>query len=200
MGFSSWECKGCSRSIRNAFSPSGLEDWMEKAVVLFKDDSVLKGKYDGYGCLEGPSHSEIDLSDSGDEGGWWHEACWEHAGRPPYDSPSKHARDQGHFVGPEITWWPPGKTECRMAEDAAYHAGMLLTTKREAYLRDVLQLLEAVKVGLVELEAYDSVDAGYASFTFEQVLKDIATEVREYRGQYEQRQRQHDEKRMKELL
>lgn len=144
MGFSSWSCKGCGRSIRSRYSASGLDDWMEKAVVLFADGSVVKGRYDGYGRLERGDHSEIDFSESDDSGAWWHVACWEHANRPQFNGPSVSAKDQGYFVGAEVNWWPPGMNERRLSDE-------LLTTKREAYLADINQLLKAARAGFTEL-------------------------------------------------
>jgi hypothetical protein len=66
---------------------------MVDGVALSPDGSVLKGEYDGYGCLDGR-----EINESTHEPACYHEACWELAGKPTeYDKPSESASDKGWF-------------------------------------------------------------------------------------------------------
>jgi hypothetical protein len=87
MGFFSWECKGCTHSVREGH-PS---DWMTKAVVLERDGSRVIGFYDGYGRV-GSGEFEILNVDHPEV---WHHACWVAAGKPEWTGESRSASDQG---------------------------------------------------------------------------------------------------------
>lgn len=87
MGYFSWDCKGCTHSIRGGHR----DDWMTKAVVLDKEGSVIVGAYDGYGRV-GDGGTEIQNIDDPEV---WHHACYLATGKPEYSGPSRSARDQG---------------------------------------------------------------------------------------------------------
>lgn len=99
MGFSSYDCKHCGHSILHAGSVDPeINEWMKDAVVLGADGSRLLLEFDGY-----PGETDEEVGDYG-ENVWVHQACWEVAGRPEfdtYDGPSDTAEDQGHFFGTE---------------------------------------------------------------------------------------------------
>jgi len=94
MGFFSYECPGCSQSIRHPGACREESRWMSNAVSLDSEGSRIKGEYDGYGRL-----GALDLGDADSKIALWHQACHKFLGEPSYTAPSKHARDQGHFVG-----------------------------------------------------------------------------------------------------
>lgn len=98
MGLWSWCCKGCGNSILCAGATNEINAWMNRAVAITPDESILRGSYDGYGRLNG---REIDPN--GDhEVALWHESCWILAGKPTeYQEPSKSAKDQGYFFDDE---------------------------------------------------------------------------------------------------
>lgn len=110
MGFFSWNCPGCGKSARIPYTNSGHHKWMTKVVAVYKDGSIMKGEYDGYGRID-----ERDL-DPGARGAMkgkygfalWHQACWDHAGQPKYKEDSTSAQDQGHFSNELFTIFPPG--------------------------------------------------------------------------------------------
>jgi hypothetical protein len=87
MGFFSWDCKGCTHSVREG-SPA---DWMTKAAVLTEEGSRVVGSYDGYGRV-GEGEAEVQNMTKPEV---WHHACWVAAGKPEYTGPSPSARDQG---------------------------------------------------------------------------------------------------------
>lgn len=110
MGNYSWDCKACNRSIREHSSPvvAGPDGWMNKAVAVFSDSSVMRGDYDGYGHLYNRgSGAETELGEA--RFALYHEACYEHAGKPDFDGPSRSARDQGLGGPGEIIPFPPTK-------------------------------------------------------------------------------------------
>lgn len=95
MGFFSYECPGCSQSIRHPGACREESRWMSKAVYIDSEGSRIKGEYDGYGRL-----GALDLGDNTtDKFALYHQACYKFLGEPSYTTPSKNARDQGHFVG-----------------------------------------------------------------------------------------------------
>jgi len=67
---------------------------MKESVALFKDGTKVTGEYDGYGSI-----NDRRLFDENYECNVavYHKACWEKAGKPEYDGPSKDANDQGWF-------------------------------------------------------------------------------------------------------
>ena len=98
MGFFSWECKKCGHSILSAEATNSVNDWMNKAIALDKDGSVVVGFYDGYGRLWTDSGMEVELDF---EPCIYHHDCWVAAGKPEFDGPSDSAADQGWFFDEE---------------------------------------------------------------------------------------------------
>ena len=94
MGFFSWNCKKCSHSIKSPYDiPSGWE-YMNEAVYLKPNGSIVIGDYDGYGRVGNEGH-EIDWEAGEPE--LWHKRCWENAGKPGFSGSSKYSEDQGFF-------------------------------------------------------------------------------------------------------
>jgi hypothetical protein len=114
MGFWSMNCvaKHCGHPLlcpqaTDAETPVDLDEdgestmvvdnrWMSEGVALLPNGAVIVGTYDGYGRLDDLDALEHDGVNV------WHLACWEVAGKPPYD-PKRHAepsRDQGWFFLP----------------------------------------------------------------------------------------------------
>ena len=91
MGFFSFQCRGCKKSIRSPHSYNEGEEWMNKAVVLLDDDTRIVGDYDGYGRI---NDNDIEQCDEGD---WWHHKCWVTAGKPAFFARAEPASDQGFF-------------------------------------------------------------------------------------------------------
>lgn len=89
MGMFSWDCNGCGFSLRDCKGCSE-GNWMSKGVVLTPDGSRVIGHYDSYGHL-----GEYNLVNQIGKFAVWHHACWELAGKPEYDRPACHSRDQG---------------------------------------------------------------------------------------------------------
>ena len=142
MGLFSWDCLGCNRSIRSPYTRAGKGDWMSQATHVSVSGSI-SGKYDGYGRIETPDYNDDDDDGLGD-GAWWHTACWEHAGKPGYAGDSPHAHDQGHFIGPEASWWPPGMEEHRLEDGRLFH------TRKLAYLEACAEHLRRVITASVD--------------------------------------------------
>lgn len=95
MGFFSWNCKCCGKSIRSPYSVDDDTAWMNDAVSVLRNGSVVIGRYDGYGRLDNPEGTfELDSM----EACLYHEKCWKESGKPDEYSPSDHARDQGYFI------------------------------------------------------------------------------------------------------
>lgn len=89
MGMFSWDCNGCGFSLRECRGCS-VDNWMSKGVCLTPDGSRVIGHYNAYGQL-----GEYNLVDQIGKFAIYHHACWEVAGKPEYDRPSHHSRDQG---------------------------------------------------------------------------------------------------------
>lgn len=91
MGFSSYLCKHCDKSIVDAGSADdGINVWMAEVVMMTANGSrMVEPKFGGYS-----GEYERFCSDAV----WVHTACWEIAGKPEfdaYDGPSKHDPNQG---------------------------------------------------------------------------------------------------------
>lgn len=97
MGFFSWNCKGCGKSIKAPYDLPASLDWHNTAVVLLSNGTRIIGEYDGYGRLGGWDYGDS----SGEEPEMWHQRCWEGAGCPDYTGASRHAEDQGYFYDVE---------------------------------------------------------------------------------------------------
>lgn len=99
MGFFSWDCTRCDRSIRGlpaVRAGGGTDRWMADAVALLPNGDRTTGTYDGYGYL-----GSLDLVELDGVVELRHVACDEVAGSPPYTEPSLNASDQGFFIDPE---------------------------------------------------------------------------------------------------
>lgn len=90
MGFFSWNCKGCSESIKAPYGVPTSIYWQNQATCLLPNGSIIIGNYDGYGGL-----GDMEVEDDSAE--WWHNKCWNEADKPAFTGPSSHARDQGYF-------------------------------------------------------------------------------------------------------
>jgi len=194
MGFFSWNCKGCGRSIRNRHANAGLDSWMSKAVFLLKNGTRVLGEYDGYGRLD-----QLEFDDAGVDGGmseWWHQACWEHAGKPDFSAPSGHASDQGYFTGPEVTLWPPGKKE--YAFPGGPRAGLVFQTKEESYAQDALTLIEAAVDGLKEIDWWDGPTTGFDDATMANAIASLKEQIEHGQQAYEERRKRFDEAKKEE--
>jgi hypothetical protein len=104
LGFFSYECRGCKKSLLSFHATSATNDWMMEVVVLLKGDppTIISGLYDGYGRVDTQDtlFDIANLKPPGPE--CWHKACWVCAGRPlKFAKPSKHAGDQGYFFEEE---------------------------------------------------------------------------------------------------
>jgi hypothetical protein len=89
MGFFSWDCEVCGHPLLSEYVITDKNAWMNDAVALESDGSVLHGSYDGYGRLD-----DYDLESPQ----VYHKACWEHSGKPDeYVEESRSSRDQGYF-------------------------------------------------------------------------------------------------------
>lgn len=96
MGTFSWACRSCELSILHPNVIKKKNAWMNHAVALFGDGSIIIGKYDGYGRIEMASGGEVQLPGGGFA--IHHFQCWEKRGRPVFFMPSNTAKDQGYFI------------------------------------------------------------------------------------------------------
>jgi hypothetical protein len=87
---------------------------LNSGVAILPNGTLLKGKYDGYGKLDG--------RDLGDEPEVYHEHCWEAAGKPVnYMEASSPADDQGYFVEDD----PDECIQCGAELDSSWDDGDL---------------------------------------------------------------------------
>lgn len=93
MGMFSWDCNGCGFSMRDCKGCS-VDSWMGRAVCLTPEGSRVIGYYNSYGQL-----GEYNLVEQISKFAIYHHACWELAGKPEYDRPARHSRDQGFCHG-----------------------------------------------------------------------------------------------------
>ncbi len=91
MGFFSWNCKECGKSIRSEYSTCKYDEWMKFAVAKTAGGKTFIGEYNGYGRMDGISLTEREFT-------LYHNHCWENAGRPEYQGLAENAEDQGFFV------------------------------------------------------------------------------------------------------
>lgn len=102
MGFFSQECERCHKSILSPYSISQTNAWMSVVVVLYPDNNIFKGIYDGYGRVEINGGKTIVEDAVGWDNQVWHAACWELDGKPTtYTHASQAAADQGYFYNEE---------------------------------------------------------------------------------------------------
>lgn len=102
MGFFSYNCKCCGKSIVNSSAICPVTEWQSEFILFTNSGDVKSGrKYRGYGF-----HDDDDLYENFTV---YHKACWEHAGRPEYQGQSEGARDQGYFFeDKDHDFAPPG--------------------------------------------------------------------------------------------
>ena len=98
MGFFSWNCNGCGKSI--TADTGGLKDDApfnpSECVALLPNGTIISGTYDGYGRID-----DFEIVNYDGEVELWHRHCWEEAGKPSYSKPSSYANDQGFFLNKE---------------------------------------------------------------------------------------------------
>lgn len=113
MGFFSWNCKCCGKSVLSPYCPEEL-DWMNKMTLVLKTGEVLQGEYDGYGGLGGrtdkyaESWEDEELNQyTADEqlvmyleerATIYHTRCYEESGSPAFAGVCSSAHDQGFFL------------------------------------------------------------------------------------------------------
>ena len=96
MGFFSWTCERCGTSLlsEQAAGTDDKEYWKTRAYVLTPNGSVLVGRYDGYG--------EVDGRDVGESPQVWHYSCAKldekEKGPLKWTHGSPYAPDQGFFL------------------------------------------------------------------------------------------------------
>lgn len=97
MGMFSYNCRACGHPLlcRNA-TTKGVNEWMQYGIVIFSNENIFSGEYDGYGRMGGfdSGDSGFDLSD----GSVYHKDCHKALGKPmDFVGKSQHADDQGWF-------------------------------------------------------------------------------------------------------
>jgi hypothetical protein len=103
MGFFSWECKCCGKSIINGSATCPVTLWQTEYILFTKYGDVMSGsEYEGYGFGD---YSECD------DFTVYHKACWEYAGKPGYQGPARYASDQGFFFDDKAHDFAPPGTE-----------------------------------------------------------------------------------------
>jgi hypothetical protein len=116
MGFFSWKCKCCDKSVVSPYSPKEIE-WMNEMTMVLKTGEVVQGEYDGYGGLGNRSDKYADDYENEDLNQYmgpeqlvlhyeenatiYHTRCYEDEGEPGFTGPSKSASDQGFFLEEE---------------------------------------------------------------------------------------------------
>lgn len=110
MGFFSWNCKVCRRSIRSPWASQPPASAWTTEVVAVSPTITLQGVYDGYGRIAptaaaatAPPHNHdtpnlLALMDTPPGASVFHRACWQLVGSPGYVGPSSSALDQGFFL------------------------------------------------------------------------------------------------------
>lgn len=114
MGFFSKDCNGCEHPLLSHYATNKVNAWMERAVAVHQDGTVLTGDYNGYGrfeechrlMLDTPHRVwQRDFDQDGenviDGATVWHLACWEKAKAPTaFNGESPDSWDQGYFFDP----------------------------------------------------------------------------------------------------
>ena len=116
MGFFSWKCKCCDKSVVSPYSPKEIE-WMNEMTMVLKTGEVVQGEYDGYGGLGNRSDKYADDYENEDLNQYmgpeqlvlhyeenatiYHSRCYEKNGEPGFTGTSKSANDQGFFLAEE---------------------------------------------------------------------------------------------------
>ena len=105
MGFFSYECQGCNRSVLAPYG--GADPRLSHTVVIKPDGSTFAGTYDGYGRV---GYNDLGIPDFKNVAGEhpmrgynvcpdsvWHHACWVLSDEPGFTGPSANADDQGYI-------------------------------------------------------------------------------------------------------
>ena len=113
MGFFSWNCKCCGKSIVSPYSPKEI-DWMNKITMVMNTGEVIQGEYDGYGHIYNRSDdhaygSNWDIDENAEDiclnnehqATFYHTRCYEKNGKPGFVGSSDSASDQGFFLAEE---------------------------------------------------------------------------------------------------
>ena len=127
MGFFSWNCAACARSILNVYSATVYDDthWLCEIIAVSRYEDppfntlperfsssdrschIARGMYGGYGMLDNCDEIEYhDLKPS--DWRMFHEACWLAVGSPDtWEAVSQFrinsdAKDQGHFIDQRV--------------------------------------------------------------------------------------------------
>ena len=98
MGFFSWSCNHCGKSILSPWATDEKTKWMYRCVAITEND-IFTGVYDGYGRLDSidPVGDSIEIAFSSPQ--VYHYSCWVLSGKPTkYAGSSKRAEDQGYFI------------------------------------------------------------------------------------------------------
>ena len=110
MGFFSWNCKCCGKSIVSPYSPKQI-DWMNKITMVMDTGEVIQGEYDGYGNIYNRTdehrwgdnwdideNAESICLDNEHQATFYHTACYEESGKPGFQGQNDSANDQGFFL------------------------------------------------------------------------------------------------------
>ena len=122
MGFFSWNCKICGRSIPNQHVDEPGEYC--QATAIYPNGDIVHGIYDGYGNIG--VHKFANTMNA-DKATLYHTKCWRGEGSPTdYKGPSDNAEDQGHFLDLCIFYGCSecGSTDCGLCEDCSEPACM----------------------------------------------------------------------------
>lgn len=88
MGFFSWDCEKCGKSIKAPYNLPTPIAWQNNCVAICKNGTVIKGPYDGYGRIAGAELVEQKPT-------MYHQRCWD--GDETYKGESHWSHDQGYF-------------------------------------------------------------------------------------------------------
>ena len=114
MGFSSYECNLCGKSILATYALDRYSDVPERyteSVWIPKPGATpVIGTFDGYGNVTTEDGEEVDVyKQMARKDGIFHEPmvhhkdCWENAGKPTIQfEPSERAKDQGYFIDAKV--------------------------------------------------------------------------------------------------
>lgn len=111
MGFFSWKCPVCDKSIRSELA--AWDSRFSKCVAVFKDPfsggaiGLASGEYDGYGRVTSALGHVTQLAEM-ENVTVWHRDCWQSlVGPTELQEPSEPAEDQGYFVDNDEEWTGP---------------------------------------------------------------------------------------------
>ncbi len=91
MGYFSWNCERCGKSLRSPDTESSPK-WMTQGIAILKTGGIASGTYNGFGVID-----QTVIDDA--EPTIYHKMCWENAGLPSdWTGESERADDQGFFI------------------------------------------------------------------------------------------------------